>query len=425
MLASTAVLTGLSKGPTATPRSRHGGICSASGTCPIQHVVFIIKENHTFDNLFARFPGARGTTIAYAGRRRIVLGSTPDVVHDLAHAGDAATFAMHGGRMDRFYLLNNAVQKSRDISDSSYTRSTIPNYWNYARDFTLLDNFFSTISGPSFPNHLVTVAEQSGGALDNPGGVNLPTGSRAWGCDAPPGSYVRVETIDRTTALARPCFDFRTLTDEADKARVSWRYYAAAPLTYGYVWAALDAIAHVRNSKEWGQAHILDDRFASDVARGHLANITWLTPNFNQSDHPPASMCAGENWTVHQINAIMSSRFWKSTVIILTWDDFGGFYDHVAPPQAGNLGYGPRVPAMVISPYAPPHVIDHTLFDFTSMLRLTDDIFHLPHLTKLKRNSLLSTLDFRQHPRKAVMLKERTCPVVASPRAQSTPYRHP
>jgi phospholipase C len=385
--------------------------CVSTGGCPIKHVVFLIKENHTFDNLFALFPGAAGVSHAYAGAKRIPLTSAPDhVPYDIAHSGDAASFAMNGGRMNRFYRLGRAIQGGHDYADTTYSPATIPNYWTYARTYTLLDHFFSTIKGPSFPNHLVTIAEQSGGALDNPGGVNLPRRKRSWGCDSPANSYVHVETIDHTVVPARPCFDFTTLTDEADRAHVSWRYYASGPGTYGYVWAALDAIRHVRFGHDWARADIPSKRFGKDIARGKLAAITWLTPDLPQSDHPPASMCAGENWTVHQINAIMKSPFWSSTAIVLTWDDFGGFYDHLAPPAVNDLMYGPRVPTLVISPYARSHTVDHTVYDFGSVLHFIEDIFRLPHLTTQRRASLVTAFDFHQRPLRAKLLTERKCP---------------
>jgi phospholipase C len=221
---------------------------------------------------------------------------------------------------------------------------------------------------------------------------------------------VRVETIDRTIVHARPCFDFTTITDEADRAHVSWRYYASQPGTYGYVWAALDAIRHVRFSQDWARADIPSERFASDVAHGNLAAITWLTPDLPQSEHPPASMCVGQNWTVDQINAVMKSPLWSSTAIIVTWDDFGGFYDHLTPPAVNELMYGPRVPALVISPYARPRTVDHTQYDFTSVLRFIEDLFRLPHLTPRHSTSLISAFDLHQRPLPVKLLKHEACP---------------
>jgi len=393
---------------------RHTPPCIDLLRCHIKHVVFIIKENHSFDNVFGRFPGANGARVAMAGSRRVAIGDTPDhLPDDIHHDGNAARIAEHGGRMNMFYSLPGAVQHGVDYADTSYKRSQIPNYWRYAQRFALADRFFSTIQGPSFPNHLATIAAQAAGALDNPGGVNLPTTTFSWGCDSPPGWMVPVRAPNGTVSHRRPCFNFTTLTDEASRAHVSWRYYAAQCGNLGYVWAALDAVKHVRYSPMWKQADIPDEHFVSDVALGQLAAMTWLMTGLAGSEHPPASMCEGENWTVRQINAIMRSPLWTSTAIVLVWDDFGGFYDHVPPPRAGRNGYGPRVPAIIISPYARPHTVDGHTYDFSSVLRLVEDSFHLGNLGGYEHGAgdLRHAFNFRQHPLPPVVLKPRDCPV--------------
>ena len=372
-------------------------LCNGSRNCPIKHVVFIIKENHSYDNLFARYPGAAGTNFAMAGTRKVALGTTPDhLPFDIAHGYGAASLAVNGDKMNQFYRINGAIQFQHDYSDSAYRQQDIPNYWAYARHFTLADRFFSTIMGGSFPNHLITIADQSGGAVDNPQGQL----NRSWGCDAGASSTVRIKKSNGSFALVPPCFNFTTLGDEATKAGVSWRYYASQPGTFGYVWAAYDAIKHVRYSSEWQQADVPDTHFIADVASNNLPAITWLTTDFADSEHPPASMCQGENWTVRQINAIMQSPYWNSTAIVLTWDDFGGFYDHIAPPAIDNIGFGPRVPTMVISPYARAGYVDHTTYDFSSLIRFAEDDFGLSHLKSYDPGiaSISGMFDFSEAP---------------------------
>lgn len=391
-------------------------LCAGLHGCPIKHVVFIIKENHSFDNLFGRFPGADGTTYAQAGGRPIELSATPDhVPSDINHARGAGVFAVDGGRMDRFYLLRGAIHHQHDYADSQYDQGSIPNYWTYARSFTLADRFFSTINGPSFPNHLVTIAAQAGQSIDNPLGQNIPGRQRAWGCDTPSNWLVRIQDPTGGTKMVRPCFDFTTLADEADAAGVSWRYYAAPPTEHGYIWASFDEIRHIRFGPDWARSDVNDTRFVGDVARGRLADITWLMTDWRQSEHPPASECVGENWTVRQINAIMRSKFWSTTAIVLTWDDFGGFYDHVPPPRKDAEVYGPRVPTIIISPYARAGYVDNTMYDFSSVVRSMEDLFHLPRLTDFDRNanSLTGAFDFAQAPLAPVLLKERRCPAGA------------
>jgi phospholipase C len=384
-------------------------LCGGSARCPIKHIVYIIKENHSFDNMFARFPGADGTNYAMVGRKRIKLGTLPDhLPFDIDHGGAAAPSAVNGGRMNQFYRLGGAIQFGHDYADAAYTQSQIPNYWAYANHFELADHFFSTIMGPSFPNHLVTIGNQSAGAIDNPHGQSI----RSWGCDAGAGSTVTVKASNGRVTHPAPCLNFNTLADEANQAGVSWRNYSSPFGTFGYVWSAFDGIKHIRYSKYWAQANIPDTQFISDVHHGKLAGITWITTDLAQSDHPPASICQGENWTVQQINAIMNSKFWKSTAIVLTWDDFGGFYDHMAPPVVNNIGFGPRVPTIIISPYARAHTIDHTTYDFSSLTRFTEDAMHIQHLPTYDPSiaSIRGMFDFHRTPLAPYILKTRSCP---------------
>lgn len=402
--------------PTAQPllrasRPASNAPCTSTSTrCPIKHVVFLIKENHTFDNLFAYFPHADGAKYASrSGVTRIPLGPEPDhLPFDIAHGGPTAAIAVNSGRMNAFYKLPGAIQFGRDYSDAAYTRPQIPNYWRYAQYYTLQDHFFSSIMGPSFPNHLVTIAAQSGRSIDNPRGQLV----RSWGCDAGPQSQVTVKAADGTLTQAAPCFNFRTLGDEASHAGVSWRYYAAQPGTFGYVWASFDSIKHVRYGPLWKQSDVPYSHFVSDVAKGRLPNITWLTSDLDQSGHPPSSICKSENWDVSQINAVMHSKYWKSTAIVLTWDDFGGFYDHVPPPVLNNIALGPRVPTIIISPYARYRYVDHRIYDFNSVVKFIEDVFHLPRLTHddAAAQSIVPAFNFSETPKKPLILKPRKCP---------------
>ena len=388
-------------------------LCDGSSTCPIKHVVFIVKENHSYDNLFARFPNADGTSTAMVGNTQVPLGVTPDhLPFDISHGFDAASTGTNGGQMNGFYKINGANQFGQDLADTAYRQQDIPNYWSYASHFTLADHFFSTVMGPSFPNHLITIADQAGNAVDNPSGQL----NGAWGCDGGPTSTVRVRNGDGSFSQVAPCFDFNTLGDEATGQGVSWKYYAAQPGKSGYIWAAYDSIKHIRNSSAWqSQADVPDTQFISDVQNNNLPAISWLTTSFANSDHPPSSICQGENWAVQQINAIMQSPYWSSTAIVLTWDDFGGFYDHVAPPVVNNMGFGPRVPTIVISPYSRPGYVDSTNYDFSSLLRFTEDAFQLPHLQSAFNPSMPSIagmFDFNQTPLAPMILNQRPCPTV-------------
>jgi hypothetical protein len=155
-----------------------------------------------------------------------------------------------------------------------------------------------------------------------------------------------------------------------------------------------------------------DTSFISDVKAGKLPAVSWLTMSEEQSEHPPYSMCIGENWTVDQINAIMNSKYWKDTLIVLTWDDFGGFFDHVAPPHEDYISLGPRVPTIVISPYTKRGFVDHHVLEFDSILKFIENDYRLPALNSRDAHarSLISSLDFAQSPQKPLVLQRRICP---------------
>ena len=254
--------------------------------------------------------------------------------------------------MDNFSSVPGAIQDGHDVADTQYDQSQIPDYWAYAKRFGLADKFFSTILASSFPNHLVTVA---GSALNTLGiKVHPPHTPLSWGCDAPKGELVWTDHNGKF-GQRFPCFTSSTLANEANQAGVSWKYYAPPRGHLGYIWSSLDAFKSVRYSKQWQSNVVKPSDFRKDVKSRRLPALSWLISDWKLSEHPPASECRGENWAVKQINTVMRSPLWKSTVILVTWDDFGGFYDHVAPPKLSAFSLGPRVPLLVISPYARPH----------------------------------------------------------------------
>jgi phospholipase C len=381
----------------------------------IQHIVFLIKENRSFDMYFGTFPGADGTTTATisTGERIALRHALDRMPRDVGHDWEDARTAMHNGAMDRFDMIRGN-QRSDMLSLTQYMRSDIPNYWSYAEHFALADHMFSSLAGPSFPNHLYTVAGQSVGAVNNPD-------SFAWGCDAEAKTTVDVMSANGTFSRQYPCFEMTTVADRLEAAGVSWGYYAPGQGQHGYIWSALDAVKHIRQGPLWNSRVFAESRFVSDVAGGRLPAVSWLIPDFDTSEHPTVdafagttlsvSACTGENWTVKQVNAIMQSPDWASTVIVLTWDDFGGFYDHVAPPGIDSLGLGPRVPLIMISPYAKEGVVSHTTYEFGSVLQLIENRYNLKAVAQrdVEANSLLDMFDFTQPPAPPLVLPQRAC----------------
>jgi phospholipase C len=378
----------------------------------IQHIVFIVKENRSFDNYFGTYPGADGATTAIISTGdEIDLGHTPDKLpRDLGHEWEDTHLAIDGGKMDRFDLVNGGNVNGDMLNMSQYLDSDIPNYWNYADHFVLADHMFSSLAGPSFPNHLYTVAATSGGVFTNPN-------SLAWGCDAAPQVTVGVMDTDGNTSRTYPCFEYQTVADRLEAAGVPWRYYAPVRGQAGYIWSALDAIGHIRKSTLWNDRVMSDAQFLDDASNGSLPGVSWLVPDFLVSDHPSrgsfgiASVCTGENWTVNHINAIMQGGNWPSTIIVVMWDDYGGFYDHVAPPNVDTYGLGPRVPMLVLSPYVKEGYVSHTVYETSSVLQLIENRFKLKALSQrdVEANSLLDMFDFSQSPAPPYVLPLRDC----------------
>jgi len=387
---------------------------------PIKHIVIFVKENRTFDNYFGTYPGANGATTATDSFGNVVpLHHEPDQVPDISHASEAGYMAYDDGKMDKFNLItSNADRKPNDTyGNNSLTQmyqSDIPNYWQYAQNFVLGDNMFSSLMGPSFPNHLYTVAAQSGGAVNNPRTDRnigtLTNATKGWGCDVP-NQQVQVQDASGNVQLQEACFDFKTLADELDAANFSWRYYAPPAGKSGYVWSSFNAINHIRNGPDW-QNVVPVEQFQVDAAAGDLPTVSWVVTPGTVSEHPPASVCTGENWTVDLMNTVMQGPNWSSTAVFLTWDDFGGFYDHVPPQQVDGYGLGFRVPLLVISPYAKQGYIDHTQYEYSSMLRFAEDSLGLATLTDRDAgaNNMMGAFDFTQPPRPPFILQQRTCP---------------
>ncbi|HZU70293.1 MAG TPA: alkaline phosphatase family protein [Ktedonobacteraceae bacterium] len=387
---------------------------------PIKHIVIMVKENRSFDSMFGTFPGADGATTYKDKKGKIhPLNHQPDhLTFDLAHNYPAFLTAYDHGKMDGFSKIAGAIQiingKKMDVADSQFYQADIPNYWQYAQTFALPDEFFYTIRSESFPNHLFSIAATDNDVDENPQISNLKY-INTWGCDDPKGTTVEERHSNGKVENVFPCFTFQTLGDLLSAQNISWKSYSPSFNKDGYEWNAYDAIQGIRNTNQWKQ-HFSDyTNFVKDAASGNLPTVSWLVQPSGVSDHPPESVCAGENWTVQQINAIMQNQsLWNSTAIFLTWDDFGGFYDHVKPSNGPNqkIEYGFRAPLIIISPYAKPHYVDNTFYSFPSMLKFAEKILGLPSLGGLDQGAsdMFNSFNFKQQPLPPLILQQRTCP---------------
>lgn len=395
--------------------STNGNVSETGGMGAIKHVVFFIKENRTFDNYFGTFSGADGATTGTISTGEVIsLGPSPDFSYPLdpEHDFGGAVEAMDNGNMDRFDLLTDGNINGAFLSYTQMTEADIPNYFAYARNFVLADRMFSSIKADSFTNHLYTVAAQDNGAIFLRSTAK-PLGNPGWGCDAPPTESAEVMDEKGNLSEEFPCWSYQTLAAGLQNIGVPWKFYAPPAGQVGYNFSTLDAFSYIRNTALWTTNVVPDTQFASDALAGNLPAVSWLVTGL-ASDHPSSSgVCNSENWAVEQINAIMQGPDWSSTAIFMAWDDYGGFFDHVPPPTVDAFGFGPRVPLIIISPYAKSGYISHTQYEFSSILKFIEELYGLPPMTRrdADANDTLDSFDFTQTPLQPLILQTRSCPI--------------
>ncbi len=369
----------------------------------IRHVVIIIQENRSFDTLFNGFPGAN---TAQTGRlstgQSVALHSNSftdpqDINH--SHVNWYKQYA--GGNL--YFDRGSPSNQPLDFPYAYVPRSETQLYWNLAQAYALGDDMFESNTGPSFVAHQYLTAASSqigpGQYVDeNPSGGGL----RGWGCDDPPKTTAALLGPMGTDVPGPfPCYDYKTLADEMDSAGVGWRYYAPTVGTSGGIWSAYDAIRHIRYGSDWTSNVVSPEtKVLSDAPSGNLPSVTWVVPTFTNSDHAGSKSASGPQWVTSVVNAIGSSPEWNSTVIFITWDDWGGWYDHVAPPQIDAMGLGFRVPLIVVSPYAKRGYVSHVQHEFGSILKFTEQTFGLTPLaaSDSRADNLSDCFDFSQSP---------------------------
>lgn len=422
----------------------------ARGIHKIRHVIIIFQENRSFDSYFGTFPGADGIPM----RHRVPTVCVPKpgggcvrpyVDHADENGGgphDAVNSAadVDGGKMDGF--LAQAEKGRRDCADPTdpactnsavadvmgyHVRSDIPNYWSYARHFVLQDHMFESVHSWSFPSHLFLV---SGWA------ANCAQATNPMSCTS------SADPKDRTVSSPTP-FAWTDLTYLLHRHHVSWGWYldhGATPADlnlFGHaagqrfftggvpkIWNVLPGFTDVHHDRQVGNIRT-DANFYKEAARGDLPAVSWLLPDGPDSEHPPALVSTGESYVTQLIDAVMAGPDWRSSAIFVTWDDWGGFYDHVVPPRVSALGYGIRVPGLVISPYARKGYVDHQTLSFDAYLKFIEDDFlggrrldprtdgrpdSRPVVVENARllGNLVRDFDFRQRPRRPFLLNP--CP---------------
>lgn len=378
---------------------------SAGGSALIQHVIVIMQENRSFDNLFHGFPGADSAGSGLSDGLAIPLApvSLTDP-HDLGHSHLDWWRDWDHGKLDGFARSGDEIP---NLAYSYVPEGQIQPYWSLAEQYTLGDRMFQSNTGPSFVAHQYMIAGQSGGTDEDPNAFS-------WGCDAPAGTTVAMIGPDGTDLPGiYPCFDYLTMADLLDAKHISWRYYAPPSGNEFFTLSAFQAIHHIRYSSDWGRNVLCPQtRVLTDIQKGQLAQVTWIVPDLTHSDHPGSQSSEGPDWVASIVNAVGHSPFWNSTAIFISWDDWGGWYDHVPPPSVDKMGLGFRVPVVVVSPYAKHGYVSHQTYEASGILTFIEETFGLPSLgvRDAAANDFSDSFDFTQKPSPFVSIRTRVSP---------------
>ncbi|HEY1429982.1 MAG TPA: alkaline phosphatase family protein [Candidatus Tumulicola sp.] len=388
----------------------------AGGSSPIQHVIIIMQENRTFNNLFYGFPGATtsGTGVGHGTTYTLVsrpLEEKTDLNHSHAQFLEDFDQGKSDGWDDEIIKYsktgsvcgdkvneNNEPQcwifsktpKMEQLIFSYVQQSDIQPYWTMAKEYALGDEAFESNSGPTFNSHEYMIAGQAGHTVEVPDGP-------VWGCNAQNKSttanlldYGQANppafpaTTGYEVAGPYPCFTFPTIADTLDHAGITWKFYAQKTGA-GRNLNPFESISNVWNGPDHANIINPDTTILKDIKSGNLPQVSWVTPSGSNSDHPgPQSGPNGPSWVGSIVNAVGKSQYWGSTAIVVMWEEAGGWYDSVVPqqladPQTGAYeGLGYRVPLIVISPYAKAGYVSHTHYEVASTLNLIEETFGLP-----------------------------------------------
>src|SRR5687768_12840089 len=363
---------------------------------PIEHFVVLMQENHTFDNYFGTYPGADGIPEGVCMPvdpfdekntecvEPFHIGDRPS--EDLDHSLPTFRMQYNEGKMDGFAYALYKRNQNGALAMTYYDDRELPYYWNLADEYVLFDKFFSSDHGGSFANHIYWVAAEHG------------------------GNGVSQEGYP----------DLVTIFDRLQEKGISWKFYVqnydpninyrTSHLILGnrasqVIWVPLLNIPRFLDDPELS-SHIVDLReYYTDLENGTLPAVAYIVPS-GASEHPPSSVRSGQKFVKTLLQSLTRSYAWESSAFLLVYDDWGGWYDHVEPPQVDEHGYGFRVPALLISPYAKRGHIDSTVLDFTSILKFIEENWDLEPIAErdAKANSLVSAFDFSMSPREPVFI---------------------
>ncbi|MGA2120535.1 MAG: alkaline phosphatase family protein [Methanoregula sp.] len=454
----TSVKTGVTTAPATTTGLATVPAAPGEGIHKIQHVIIIMQENRAFDEYFGTYPGADGYPMQNGAPAVCVpdpdegqcvppYHDPRDVNYGGPHSQYESEADINDGKMDGFIeqaeiAINNtctraanpgqcmrAVAEEAEVDVMGYhDRREIPNYWEYADNYVLQDRMFESSASWSLPSHLYMVSAWS---------ARCKAGDPMSCVDALQGPQ-RLIVSGNGTITEVPDYAWTDITYLLHRNNITWAYYLAegdqpdcaddamfCPLqpqevVVPQIWNPLPWFDTVRENNQVKNVQAIDRYYAAARA-GTLPKVVWITPNQTVSEHPPARVSVGQAFTASIINAAMEGPDWNSTAIFLTWDDWGGFYDHVVPPKVDQNGYGIRVPGIVISPYAKRGYIDHQTLSSDAYLKFIEDDFlngtRLDPSTDARPDSrptvrenvpvlgdLTNDFDFSQEPRAPLVL---------------------
>ncbi len=364
---------------------------------PIKHYIMLLQENHSFDNYFGTYPGADGIP---PGTKMPVDPNDPSAgyiepfhignypIIDLSHSAATFTAQYNEGRMDGFVYAINQRKQNGKLTMGYYDATDLPYYYNIADNYVLFDRLFSSARNGSFSNHMFWVA-----------GVPPLTENARMGA----GGYANTPTI----------------FDRLQEKGISWKFYVQnydPSITYRnlvaggnrasqVVWVPVLNFDRFLDNPELS-SHIVDlNEYYKDLKNGTLPAVAYIAPS-GASEHPPGSLTTGQRFVRTLIQELMRSPYWDTTAFMWAYDDWGGWYDHVNPPQVDAYGYGLRVPALLVSAYARKGYVDHTELDFTSSLKFIEENWGLQPLAErdAKANNFLDAFDFSQPPRRPAFI---------------------
>lgn len=368
---------------------------------PIKHFIFLMQENHSYDNYFGTYPGGDGIPADVCMPvdpfnpaikdcvRPFRIGDNEVELADPDHSDATHELQYNDGGMDGFvYALNQRNQDGR-LAMGYYDDSVLSYYWNVADEYVLFDKFFSSAAGGSFINHFYWVAADSGEPK---------------------------EGEDLQALLAKT----PTIFDRLEEAGVSWKFYVQnyePDLNYRTVqnypgnrasqviWVPLLNMDRFLDNPELNSKIVDLNEYYQDLVDGTLPEVAFIVPS-GPSEHPPSNIDSGQRFVKTLIQMLMQSKYWSSSAFMWAYDDWGGWYDHVPPPKVDEHGYGFRVPALLVSPFAKKGFVDSTELDYTSALRFIEDNWHLEPLAArdAAASSIANAFDFGQSPRKATFL---------------------